>query len=38
MSSEPVRVTNYLDAADTRSSLDAVRALGALVDGARATS
>ena len=32
MSAEPVRVTNYLDAADTRSSLDAVRALGALVD------
>ena len=32
MSSVPVRVTNYLDAADTRSSLDAVRALGALVD------
>jgi 3-phosphoshikimate 1-carboxyvinyltransferase len=32
MSAEPVHVTNYLDAADTRSSLDAVRALGALVD------
>ena len=32
MSSEPVHVTNYLDAADTRSSLDAVRALGALVE------
>ena len=32
MSAEPVRVTNFLDAADTRSSLDAVRALGALVD------
>jgi 3-phosphoshikimate 1-carboxyvinyltransferase len=32
MSSEPVHVTNYLDAADTRSSLAAVRALGALVD------
>jgi 3-phosphoshikimate 1-carboxyvinyltransferase len=32
MSSEPVRVTNYLEAADTRSSLDAVKALGALVD------
>ena len=31
MSDEPVLVTNYLDAADTRSSLDAVRALGALV-------
>jgi 3-phosphoshikimate 1-carboxyvinyltransferase len=35
MSAEPVRVTNYLDAADTRSSLDAVRALGALVDAQR---
>jgi 3-phosphoshikimate 1-carboxyvinyltransferase len=32
MSSEPVHVTNYLEAADTRSSLEAVRALGALVD------
>jgi 3-phosphoshikimate 1-carboxyvinyltransferase len=32
MSSEPVRVTNYLEAADTRSSLNAVQALGALVD------
>jgi 3-phosphoshikimate 1-carboxyvinyltransferase len=32
MSSVPVQVTNYLDAADTRSTLDAVRALGALVD------
>jgi 3-phosphoshikimate 1-carboxyvinyltransferase len=32
MSAEPVRVTNYLDAADTRSTLDAVEALGALVD------
>jgi 3-phosphoshikimate 1-carboxyvinyltransferase len=32
MSAEPVHVTNYLDAADTRSSLDAVRALGTLVD------
>ncbi len=32
MSAEPVRVTNFLDAADTRSSLDAVRALGTLVD------
>ena len=31
----PVRVTGYLDAADTRSTLDAVRALGALVEGAR---
>jgi 3-phosphoshikimate 1-carboxyvinyltransferase len=33
MSSEPVRVENYLEAADTRSTLEAVRALGALVDG-----
>jgi 3-phosphoshikimate 1-carboxyvinyltransferase len=32
MSSEPVHVTNYLEAADTRSSLAAVEALGALVD------
>ena len=32
MSAEPVQVTNFLDAADTRSSLDAARALGALVD------
>jgi 3-phosphoshikimate 1-carboxyvinyltransferase len=32
MSSEPVHVTNYLEAADTRSSLAAVQALGALVD------
>jgi 3-phosphoshikimate 1-carboxyvinyltransferase len=32
MSSEPVHVTNYLDAADTRSSLAAVQALGGLVD------
>ncbi len=32
MSAEPVRVENYLDAADTRSTLDAVRALGALVE------
>jgi 3-phosphoshikimate 1-carboxyvinyltransferase len=31
MSSEPVHVTNYLDAADTRSSLAAVQALGALI-------
>jgi len=31
MSADPVRVTGYLDAADTRSSLDAVRACGALV-------
>jgi 3-phosphoshikimate 1-carboxyvinyltransferase len=32
MASEPVRVTNYLDAADTRSTLDAVARLGALVE------
>ena len=32
MSAEPVHVTNFLHAADTHSSLDAVRALGALVD------
>ena len=32
MSAEPVRVTNFLHAADTHSSLDAVRALGARVD------
>jgi 3-phosphoshikimate 1-carboxyvinyltransferase len=32
MSSEPVRVTRYLHAADTTSTLDAVRALGALVE------
>ena len=32
MASEPVRIGNYLDAADTRSTLDAVRALGALVE------
>ncbi len=31
MSAEPVRVRNYLDAADTNSMLDAVRALGAIV-------
>lgn len=31
MGDEPVRITGYLDAADTRSTLDAVRALGALV-------
>ena len=36
MSSVPVRVTNYLEAADTRSTLDAVVALGAEVrHGAR---
>jgi 3-phosphoshikimate 1-carboxyvinyltransferase len=32
MSSEPVVVQNYLDAADTNSSLNAVRQLGALVE------
>ena len=32
MSSEPVRIENYLEAADTRSTLEAVRALGALID------
>ncbi|MCW3014038.1 MAG: aroA [Solirubrobacterales bacterium] len=32
MASEPVRVRNYLDAADTNSTLAAMRQLGALVD------
>jgi 3-phosphoshikimate 1-carboxyvinyltransferase len=32
MSADPVRITGYLDAADTRSSLAAVRACGALVE------
>jgi 3-phosphoshikimate 1-carboxyvinyltransferase len=32
MSAEPVRIANYLQAADTRSTLEAVRALGALVE------
>jgi 3-phosphoshikimate 1-carboxyvinyltransferase len=32
MASEPVRIENYLRAADTTSTLDAVRALGALVE------
>jgi 3-phosphoshikimate 1-carboxyvinyltransferase len=32
MCSEPVCIHNYLDAADTNSTLDAVRALGALVE------
>jgi 3-phosphoshikimate 1-carboxyvinyltransferase len=32
MTVEPVRIENYLDAEDTRSTLDAVRALGALVE------
>jgi 3-phosphoshikimate 1-carboxyvinyltransferase len=31
MASEPVRIHNYLDAADTNSTLEAVRALGAIV-------
>ncbi len=31
MASEPVRITNYLDAADTRSTLQAVEAVGAIV-------
>ncbi len=32
MTDDPVRVTGYLDAADTNSTLDAVQALGALVE------
>ncbi len=32
MCADPVRVTGYLDAADTRSTLDAVQRLGALVE------
>ena len=32
MGDEPVRIANYLHAADTHSTLDAVRAVGALVD------
>src|ERR1700674_385197 len=32
MASEPVRIERYLHAADTASTLDAVRALGALVE------
>jgi 3-phosphoshikimate 1-carboxyvinyltransferase len=32
MASEPVRIVNYLDAADTRSTLDAVGRVGALVE------
>jgi 3-phosphoshikimate 1-carboxyvinyltransferase len=32
MSSEPVRIRNYLDAADTRSTLAAVQRLGAIVE------
>ncbi|MBV9806190.1 MAG: 3-phosphoshikimate 1-carboxyvinyltransferase [Solirubrobacterales bacterium] len=33
MASEPVRIRNYLDAADTRSTLAAVQQLGASVEG-----
>jgi 3-phosphoshikimate 1-carboxyvinyltransferase len=32
MATEPVRIHNYLDAADTRSTLAAMRALGAIVE------
>jgi 3-phosphoshikimate 1-carboxyvinyltransferase len=32
MASEPVRIVDYLDAADTRSTLSAVRELGAIVE------
>jgi 3-phosphoshikimate 1-carboxyvinyltransferase len=32
MASEPLRIINYLDAADTRSTLQAVQALGAIVE------
>ncbi len=32
MATEPVRIHNYLDAADTRSTLGAMRALGAIVE------
>jgi 3-phosphoshikimate 1-carboxyvinyltransferase len=32
MASEPVRIANYLEAADTRSTLSAVRELGAIVE------
>src|SRR5437764_15349210 len=32
MASEPVRIRNYLDAADTRSTLAAVQQLGVLVE------
>ena len=37
MTSDPVRVTGYLDAADTNSTLAAVEALGALVERGRRT-
>jgi 3-phosphoshikimate 1-carboxyvinyltransferase len=32
MASDPVQISNYLDAADTRSTLDAVQGLGAIVE------
>ncbi len=32
MTDEPVRIHNYLDAADTNSTLDALRSLGALIE------
>jgi 3-phosphoshikimate 1-carboxyvinyltransferase len=32
MASEPVRILNYLDAADTRSTLEALRSLGVIVE------
>ena len=32
MNSEPVRIRNYLEAADTASTLDAIRAVGAIVE------
>jgi 3-phosphoshikimate 1-carboxyvinyltransferase len=32
MASEPVRVRNYLDAADTRSTLAAIQRVGAIVE------
>ena len=32
MASEPVRIANYLDAADTRSTLEAIGSLGAIVE------
>ena len=38
MASEPVRVRNYLDAADTRSTLAAVTQLGAIVERATTAS
>ena len=38
MASEPVRIRNYLGAADTRSTLAAVQALGAIVEPRAASS